>query len=87
MVDVNADHYIFSPDIVQLIESAERTSTIDKVTQKISVQYRRELDNALAMMVKFIEPVALLGAGVFVLWFAMAIFTVVMQITKSAGVL
>lgn len=87
MVEVDKDHSIFTPDIIQLIESAEKTSTVHQVTKKISEQYRRELDASLAIMVKFIEPVALLGAGVFVLWFAMAIFTVVMQITKSAGVL
>lgn len=87
MIEVDATHRIFTPDIIQLIESAEKTSTVHTTSKKISQQYRRELDSALAMMVKFIEPVALLGAGLFVMWFAMAIFSVVMQITKSAGVM
>lgn len=85
MIENDPDHYIFTPDILQLIESAEKTSTVHQVSEKISLQYRRELDAALAMMVKFIEPVALLAAGIFVLWFALAIFSVIMQITKSAG--
>lgn len=85
MAHHDKDHYIFTPDILQLIESAEKTSTVHQVSQKISDQYRRELDASLAMMVKFIEPVALLSAGLFVMWFALAIFSVVMQITKSAG--
>ena len=86
MQELDKDMYIFTPDIVQLIESAEKTSTVHQVTFKISEQYRRELDAALATMVKLIEPVALLGAGVFVMWFALAIFSVVMQITQSAGI-
>lgn len=87
MIDADKDHYIFTPDIIQLIESAEKTSTVHTTSKKIGEQYKRELDAALAMMVKFIEPIALLGAGLFVMWFAMAIFSVVMQITKSAGVM
>ncbi len=62
MIEYDKEHYIFTPDIVQLIESAEKTSTVHQVTKKISDQYRRELDAALAMMVKFIEPAALLMA-------------------------
>lgn len=87
MIDIDKDGKIFTPDILQLIESAEKTSTVHQTTAKISDQYRRELDASLAMMVKFIEPVALLAAGVFVTWFALAIFGVVMQITQSAGVM
>lgn len=69
-----------------MIESAEKTSTIDTVSSKISTQYRREVDASLSNMVKFIEPVALLLAGVFVLWFAVAIFSAIMQVVSVAGV-
>ena len=86
MVEYDKEHKIFTPDILQLIESSEKTSTTHQVAFKISEQYRRELDSSLSMMVKFIEPVALLSAGLFVMWFALAIFSVVMQITKSAGI-
>jgi hypothetical protein len=37
-------------------------------------------------MVKFIEPVALLLAWVFVLWFAVAIFSAIMQVVTVAWV-
>lgn len=53
---------IFTADILQMMESAEQTSTVHTVTQKISEQYRREVDASLAVMVKFIEPAALLMA-------------------------
>lgn len=62
MKDVDAAGTIFSPDILQMIENSEKTSTIDKVSVKISDQYRREVDASLANMVKFIEPIALLLA-------------------------
>ncbi len=52
----------FSSDIIQMIESAERTSTIDTISLRISDQYRREVDSSLAVMVKLIEPIALLLA-------------------------
>ncbi len=77
-----ADPYriLFTSDIIQMIESAERTSTLDSTARKIGEQYRREVDSSLAIMVKFIEPIALLWAWVFVLWFAVAIFSAIMQV-------
>jgi type II secretory pathway component PulF len=62
MLSVDPKSKIFTSDIIQMIESAEQTSTIHLVTEKISEQYRREVDASLAVMVKFIEPVALLLA-------------------------
>ena len=80
MKAVDTSHSIFTSDILQMIESAEKTSTIDDVTAKISEQYRKEVDASLAIMVKFIEPAALLMAWVFVLWFSIAIFSAIMQV-------
>jgi type II secretory pathway component PulF len=62
MISVDPKSRIFTSDIIQMIESAEQTSTIHLVTEKISEQYRREVDASLAVMVKFIEPIALLLA-------------------------
>lgn len=77
--------FFFTPDINQMIESAEKTSTIAETVSKIAIQYKREVDSALATMVKFIEPIALLLAWVFVLWFAIAIFSAIMQIVTASG--
>jgi type II secretory pathway component PulF len=55
-------HTFFTADIIQMIESAERTSTIGDISAKIAVQYKREVDLALGNMVKYIEPAALLLA-------------------------
>lgn len=68
-----------------MIESAEKTSTVHQISKKISEQYRREVDASLAIMVKLIEPIALLMAGVFVMWFAIAIFSSIMQVVDVSG--
>ncbi len=84
MIERDKEHTFFTPDIIQMIESAERTSTIGTISAKIATQYKREVDFALGNMVKYIEPVALLLAWVFVLWFAIAIFWAIMQIVSIA---
>ena len=86
MISVDPKSKIFTSDIIQMIESAEQTSTIHLVTEKISEQYRREVDASLAVMVKFIEPTALLLAWVFVMWFAIAIFSAIMQVVAVGAV-
>jgi len=85
MQNADPEGYIFSSDIVQMIEGAEKTSTVHQTSKKISEQYRREVDAALAVMVKLIEPIALLMAGIFVMWFAIAIFSSIMQVVDVAG--
>ncbi len=85
MADSDKEWYIFTSDIIQMIESAEKTSTVHQVSLRISEQYRREVDASLAIMVKLIEPIALLMAGVFVMWFAIAIFSSIMQVVGVAG--
>jgi type II secretory pathway component PulF len=62
MLEQDKEHRFFTADIIQMIESAERTSTIGSITNKIAVQYKREVDFALGNMVKYIEPIALLLA-------------------------
>lgn len=84
MLERDKEHTFFTPDIIQMIESAERTSTIGAITAKIATQYKREVDFSLSNMVKYIEPIALLLAWVFVLWFAIAIFWAIMQIVSIA---
>ncbi len=85
MQEVDTEWYFFTSDIIQMIESAEKTSTVHVTSKKISEQYRREVDASLGVMVKLIEPIALLMAGIFVMWFAIAIFSSIMQVVDIAG--
>ncbi len=75
----------FTRDFLQLMAAGEKTSTINKVCAKISAQYTREVDNSVATMVKFIEPIAILISGAFVVWFAFAIFSAVLKITETVS--
>lgn len=78
-------HEYFTRDFTQLIAAGEKTSTINKVCSKIAVQYNREVDTSIGNLVKFIEPIAILIAGIFVVWFAFAIFSAVLKITDTVG--
>lgn len=79
------ENRIFPSDFVQIIAAGERTSTVNRVTGKLSEQYSREVDASIGTLVRFVEPVSVVIAGVFVLWFAFAIFAAVMRLTELAG--
>lgn len=74
---------LFPNDFLQLMDAGEQTSTINKICIKISDQYTREVDSSVTTLVKWVEPLAILLAGVFVLWFAFGIFSAVLKITET----
>ena len=74
---------LFPNDFLQLMDAGEQTSTINKICVKISEQYTREVDSSVTTLVKWVEPLAILFAGVFVLWFAFGIFSAVLKITET----
>ncbi len=82
---IDPHHALFTQDFIQLLGAGERTSTINKICAKIAAQYTREVDSSVATLVKFVEPGAVLIAGMFVLWFAFAIFSAVLKITDTVG--
>ncbi|MBP8017192.1 type II secretion system F family protein [Candidatus Gracilibacteria bacterium] len=83
--EVDPEHKYFLSDFVQLISAGEKTSSMNKVCEKISAQYTREVDSSLSVLIKWIEPIAIFIAGIFVLWFAFAIFSAVLKITETVG--
>lgn len=76
---------VFTQDFSQIISAGERTSTVNNVCKKLAIQYTREVDNSVSVLVRFIEPIAILIAGIFVLWFAFGIFSAVLKITETVG--
>ncbi len=78
-------YQFFPRDFIQLMAAWEKTSTINKVCSKMSAQYTREVDNSVTTMIKFVEPLAILISGVFVVWFAFAIFSAVLKITETVS--
>jgi len=73
MSEVDPEEQYFPGDFVQLLSVGEKTATLDV------------LCSSLTNMTKWIEPIAILLAGGFVLWFAFAIFGAVLQLTQTVG--
>ena len=80
---VDPEHNLFTSDFLQMLTVWEKTASLDEICKKIAKQYVREVDYALDRMTKWIEPMAILIAWVFVLWFAFAIFGAILQITQT----
>ncbi|EKE28571.1 MAG: hypothetical protein ACD_3C00043G0010 [uncultured bacterium (gcode 4)] len=78
-------HKCFPNDFIQIIWAWEKTSTVNKVCSKIHKQYTREVEHSITVMIKWIEPMAILIAWIFVLWFAFAIFSAVLKITETVN--
>jgi type IV pilus assembly protein PilC len=85
MKEVDPHGYFFPNDFVQMLGVGEKTANLEKVSQKINDQYTREVDYSLANLTKWIEPIAILLAGVFVLWFAFAIFGAILKVTQTVS--
>lgn len=81
--EMDEDHYYFSNDFLQMISAWEKTSTVNKVCYKIHKQYTKEVQHSLTVLIKWIEPVAILVSWLFVVWFAAAIFSAVLKITET----
>lgn len=75
----------FTPDFIQLFSVWEKTASLDVVTKKISSQYSIEVDNSLWNLTKWIEPIAILIAWFFVVWFAFAIFWAILKVTETVN--
>lgn len=75
----------FPPDFLQLLSVGEKTASLDVVCKKLNDQYSREVNYALWNLTKWIEPIAIFIAWIFVLWFAFAIFGSILQLTQTIG--
>ena len=86
MWDRDTGKEFFPHDFLQMLAVWEKTATLEAVTKKIKKQYTKEVDYSLQSLVKWIEPIAILIAWVFVLWFAFAVFGAILEMTDSAGI-
>ena len=81
--EVDEENKYFPSDFVQLLSVWEKTASLDKVCKKLNEQYSREVNYSLATLTKWIEPMAILIAWGFVLWFAFAIFGAILKLTQT----
>lgn len=85
MQEVDSEWFYFPSDFIQLFTVWEKTASIEQITKKINDQYSREVDHALWNLTKWIEPIAILVAWLFVIWFAFAIFWAILKVTQTVG--
>lgn len=85
MQEVDEEHKFFPLDFLQMLSVWEKTASLDKVTLKLTAQYTREVNYSLGNLTKWIEPLAILIAWVFVLWFAFAIFGAILKVTQTVS--
>jgi len=82
---VDKEYNYFSPDFIQMLSAWEKTASIEEISNKINKQYIKEVDYSLSILTKWIEPIAILIAWIFVLWFAFAIFWAILEITQTVS--
>ncbi len=85
MAQVDPGNVYFPKDFLQMLGVGEKSAKIQEVSLKMNKQYNRELDYSLSILTKWIEPLAILIAWVFVVWFAFAIFGAILKVTTSIG--
>ncbi len=83
MVEIDVDKFYFPTSFIQLMSVWERTANLETISKKIHNQFKREVEYSLINLTKWIEPIAVLFASIFVLWFAFAIFWAIMKLTTS----
>lgn len=83
MESVDPYKEFFPSDYTQMLSVWEKTANLEYISKKINIQYQKEVDYSLARLTKWIEPIAILIAGIFILWFAFAIFWAILQVTDT----
>lgn len=83
MLEVDEYNQYFSSDYIQMLSVWEKTASINTICKKLNIQYSREVQYSLNNLIKWIEPIAILIAWIFVLWFALAVFGAILQLTQT----
>jgi len=76
---------LFTPLVVQMVAIGEQSGHLDEVLLKVSNYYDSEVKHGIKHLSTYVEPVFTLVLGVMVLFFALAIFMPMWDLTKIAG--
>lgn len=85
MQEIDKNNEYFTPDFLQMLSAWEKTASLEEISKKINKQYIREVNYSLSNLTKWIEPLAILIAWIFVLWFAFAIFWAILKVTQTVS--
>lgn len=64
---------LFPSEVVQMIRTGESSASVAVVSDKIAVQYKKEIDNGLKRLTSVFEPFLIVTVGLFVALLALAI--------------
>lgn len=83
MQEFDKENNYFPADFLQMLSVWEKTANLELVAKKINNQYTKEVNYSLNNLTKWIEPLAILIAWAFVLWFAFAIFWAILKVSQT----
>ncbi len=81
--EVDKEKFYFPSTFIQMLSVWEKTANLETICYKINKQFKREVEYSLANLTKWVEPLAVAFASIFVLWFAFAIFWAIMKLTSA----
>lgn len=77
--------FLFPAEIVEMLAVGEASASLGKVSEKVAIQYQKEIDNSLKKMSSVFEPVMILVVGLFVALLAMAIMAPIFNLGGNVG--
>ena len=81
--DAMSLHYLFPPNLVELVKIGEQTGKLDETLIKASEYFENEVDSAVKTLSTALEPIILVVLGIGVAFLVFSIITPIYQITSS----
>lgn len=73
---------IFSPLMIQMVETGEKTAQLDKMLDTTAEFYEKEIERKLSMFISFLEPAMILVLGAIVAFVVVSILLPIFEINK-----
>lgn len=77
--------FLFPNEVVRMFEVGEKSASLAAISEKISTQYQREIDNSLKKMTSVFEPLMIVFVGLTVALLAMAVMSPIFNLTSSVS--
>ncbi|MBU1152228.1 type II secretion system F family protein, partial [Patescibacteria group bacterium] len=78
--------FLFPSEVVQMIKVGETSANLAQVSEKISAQYQKEVDNSLKKLTTLFEPVMILVVGLLVALMALSIMAPIFNLSQNVSV-
>lgn len=77
--------FLFPHEVVEMIRVGESSAQLAEVSEKVSAQYQREVDNTLRKVTSLFEPLMILVVGLFVALLAVAIMSPIFNLNSAVN--